>query len=395
MTSLKRALVISQSDLLHDPRVRREIDWLTQSGWTVDTLGLGEMPDPSVRDHFTLGPQARWVRSTLGVLVIYGLLPHRTQFKLLTEDCIPDEAERRVREGEYELILFNDMELIPWVGNSRTFNPAMAATRAHLDLHEYRDPALPMNTPWKILTRRYYKWVRSFVGNARFASRTTVASRLADLWAEELGIEKPTLVRNIPPFEDQKPSPLDGDRVRIIFHGLASPQRGLQEIVDAVRMLDDRFSATFMLKGRAEVIDEIAATFTDIPDRIKIVPPVPMRDLSRVVNEYDVEIMFYRPLTHNLTYALPNKFFEAVQGRLALVVGESPMMAELVRKYGIGIVVSGWEASDLAAALSSLDAKTLAGFKAASDRAAHELNAESEGAAMLAAVTGAPTPSGS
>lgn len=387
MTPGKRALIISQSVLVSDPRVRREIDWFAGSGWTVDTLGLGEVPDPVVRDHFALGRQAGWVRSKLGVLVIYGLLRHRTQFRLLTEDRIPIEAERRTREGEYDLVFFNDTDLIPWIGNSRTFGPGTSDTLMHLDMHEFHDPTLPATSLWRVLTRRYYRWSRSFIGNDRFTSRTTVASRIAELYADEFGIEKPALVRNIPPFEDLTPSPVDPDRVRLVFHGLGSRQRGLKQIVDALRQLDDRFTATFMLMGNPIAQAEIKEYAKDMSDRVQFNPPAPMRDLARVVNQYDLEVMFYRPDSANLEFALPNKFFEAIQGRLGLVIGESPMMAELVRAYGNGAIVSGWTATDLADTLRSIDVDSLRAMKEASHRAARELNAEIEGRVMLATVT--------
>lgn len=399
MTKTKRALVISQSVLVSDPRIRREIDWLAGDGWQVDTLGLGEHPDDAVRDHFALGSQAAWVRSKLGVIVVYTLLPGRRTFARLTEDRIPAEVERRVREGEYELILFNDTDLIPWVGNRVTFGPASAATHIHLDLHEFHEPTLKLNSPWRLLTRRYYRWARRFIGHARFTSRSTVASRIADLYATEFGFERPSLVRNIPPFEQQSPSPVDGEAVRLIFHGLGSRKRGLREIVDALRLLDDRFTATFMLMGNPIANAEIREYASDLPDRVIFRDPVPMRELSKVVNQYDLEVMFYRPESANLEFALPNKFFEAIQGRLGLVIGESPMMAELVRQYDNGVIVSGWTAVDLADALRSLTAERLTQLKEASHRAARELNAEAEGAAMLTAISGtaprdpAPDPS--
>jgi hypothetical protein len=51
-------------------------------------------------------------------------------------------------------------------------------------------------------------------------------------------------------------------------------------------------------------------------------------------------------------------------------------MARLVRDYGLGVVASDFRAESLAAELNALDAEAIAGFKAASHRAAGELCAE-------------------
>ena len=191
------------------------------------------------------------------------------------------------------------------------------------------------------------------------------------------------LVRNSPPFHDQPPSAVDPQNIKLAFHGMASWARGFRDIIDAMRMLDKRFTMTFMLTGSQTVIDELAEYARDLGDRVKIVPPVHMSEISEAINQYDLEIIFFRPLNRNLEYALPNKFFEAVQGRLGLVIGQSPMMAEIVKQSENGIIVDGWTAADLAAAIGSLTAEQIAKFKAASDRAAHTLNAEVEGVVFL------------
>ena len=159
-----------------------------------------------------------------------------------------------------------------------------------------------------------------------------------------------------------------------------------------MRVLPARFSMTFMLMPNPAVRARLQEQIDAHParDRIRIVPPAPMRELAERINGYDLEIIFYRPLERNLEFALPNKFFEAVQGRLGVVVGESPAMAELVREHGIGVVVPGFEGTDLAAALDALTPDDVERIKAASHRAADVLNAEVEREAFLAAVGAAP-----
>lgn len=387
MSERKNALVIVLSEAHNDPRVRRQLTWLHRDGWTVDTIGLGHVPSHEVRDHFTLADQAPWVRTRVGSAVVYGLLPRRWMFRRVAVDRIPREALARIAKGEYDLVVFDDTDYIPLIKDPRVFTKAARSGHAHLDIHEYRESRQRL-TPWRLLTRRYYRWQRSLIGDAAFDSRTTVASRIAEFYAEDFSIEPPALVRNSPPFHDQKPSPVDPSTVRLLFHGLASWARGFEQILDAMRLLDDRFSMTFMLTGNPNNIQRLREAAHDLGDRVRIVPPVPMTDLSAAVNAFDLEIMFYPPTHRNVEFALPNKFFEAVQGRLGIVVGESPMMAELVDQYEMGVVVKGWTGENLANALRALTPDEITAFKSNSDRAARHLNAETEGAVFIAAVTG-------
>ena len=383
MSSTKTALVAVLSEAHNDPRVRRQIDWLVGAGWVVDTIGLGKLPSADVRDHFELTDQARWVRTKLGALVVYGLLPRLVKFRLLVGDRIPPAAKRRIAEGNYDLLIFDEFDFAPIVKDPRVFTSTARRTHLHLDIHEYHEPRLKRVTLWRYLTSGYYKWIRSLIGDPVFATRSTVASRIADFYVEDFAIEKPALVRNSQPFFDQLPSAVDPQNIKLVFHGLASRARGLHDIVDAMRLLDDRFSATFMLTGNPPMISDLREYARDLGSRVQIVPPVPMQEISPEINQYDLEIMFYRPLGRNLEFALPNKFFEAVQGRLGLVIGESPMMAELVKEYANGIIVEGWSPADLAAAINELNAGRVAELKLASDQAARVLNAEAEGAVFL------------
>lgn len=390
MSQPKNALVIVMSHIATDPRVRRQIDWLTDTGWEVDTIGLGDSTE-NVRDHFALTDEPRWIGTKFGTAFIYGLLSHRRKFKVLTQNRIPGEVQRQVREGHYQIIIFNDRHFVPWVADSATFTPQARTGHIHLDLHEYFVASLTKDNLWRRVTSAYYEWARGLFADPTFDTRSTVNDGIARLYEEELGIPRLAIIRNSPPYADLQPGAVDPQEIRLIHHGIASWDRGLREIVDAMRIVDSRFSMTFMLLGSEDVIAELKAYSSDLGDRVRVVPPAAMQDLSAVVNHFDLEIMFYRPKTRNLELALPNKLFEAVQGRLGLVIGESPMMAELVRKHANGIIVTGWTADDLAATLNALSAEDVTRFKTESDSAAHELNADTERTVFLATVDSSRT----
>lgn len=385
--SVKTALVVVLSEVRSDPRVRHQITWLTQAGWTVDTVGLGTHPTDEVRQHFELQAQKSWVRSRIGAVIAYRLLPKRTMFRRLALDRFPEEVKGLLRAGSYGLLVLEDFDFLPLILDPQALHSSQgSATHVHLDMHEYRG-APRVATPWNRLTRRYRAWQRELIGHPRITSRTTVASRIAELYASEFDIEMPSIVRNAPPFEPLVPSPVQQDRISMVFHGLASWQRGFEQILEAMRLLDSRFVMTFMLTGNPNNIDRLRRAAADLGERVRIVPPVPMTEISREINQYDLEIMFYPPVEPNVEFALPNKFFEAIQGRLGVVIGESPMMAELVVEYGLGPIVSGWTGKDLADALAPLTASDVDQYKRAADLAAQSLNAEHEGRVFVEAIT--------
>jgi glycosyltransferase involved in cell wall biosynthesis len=373
----KHALLAVNTDVTHDPRVRRQIDWLTSEGWVVDTLGLGEHPSDQVRDHFALAPIPRFLKTFVGAGLTHTLVPYKRRFGMLIQDRFPAEAKRRVREGEYDLVLVSDYHFVPWFGDPATFPPGRRVAHVHLDLHEWFPPALPTYVRGYQIMRPYHRWIRSFFQHPVIDTRS-VAGATAGFYVEEFGFDEPILVRNMPPREDLDPSPVDPQRIELIHHGLASWIRGFREMVDAMPLVDDRFVLTFMLNGPAEMIDELRAYVEPQKDRIRIVPPVPMRELAKSINPYDVEVMFFPPVTENLMWTLPNKLYEAIQGRLALVTGPTLLMAQAVVEFGNGVVTEGWEPAQLAAAINGLTAERIVEMKKASDAAAAIANAEEE-----------------
>jgi glycosyltransferase involved in cell wall biosynthesis len=176
------------------------------------------------------------------------------------------------------------------------------------------------------------------------------------------------------------------DRIRLVHHGVASLSRGLELMIDAMAQVDERFTLDLMLVGSGPNLESLKKRAAPLGSRVAFPDPVDVRQIPRAINAYDAEIIFFPPLTQNLKYALPNKFFEAVQGRLAIVTGQSSEMVSVVEQYGNGLVVDGWESADLATAINSLSANAIAAMKVASDRAARDLSSATEKRTFLAAL---------
>ena len=371
----RRALVASASRIEGDPRVLRQVEWLRDAGWTVDTLGRGGTPAEVNGRHHVLGERPFPVRVAANVL-----LPSRARYRILETSTIA----RSVYAQPYDLVVINEIELAPWVLAERDRVVAPGG-RVHLDLHEYA-PSQRIGLLHRLVFQRYRTWMVRAISSPVFTSRSTVANGIARLYAENFGIPAPAIVRSTPHFVDQAPSPVAPDRIRLVHHGAASLTRGLALLIDAMAQLDDRFTLEFMLVGSPESVNTLRSQAAPLGDRVTFRAPVDVHTVATVLNDYDAEIIFFPPVTENLRFVLPNKFFESVQGRLALVIGPSVEMVELVERYDNGVVTGGWTAADLASAIETLDAEAVARMKAGSDRAARELSAENEGARFLEAI---------
>jgi len=379
------ALLAVPSEILNDPRVRREIDWLTGEGYVVDTLGFGPHPTPQVRTHFELLPPTVWESSPWRQLVLHGLMTNAAKFRRIIEQRIPAAAADAVRSGEYDLIVFNDRELAPWSRNTEVFGP-IAGTHIHLDMHEYFTGRMRERTPFGFVAWRWQRWLSRRVADQQFTTRSTVSQTLADLYVRDHGMVRPAVVRNMPEYVELEPQTVDPQRIRLIYHGLAHWERGLRDVIDAMDDLDSRFELTFMLTGNPATIAEVRERSARFGNRILFRDPVPVKDISRTINSYDLAVMFYRPISPNIRYSLPNKLFEAAQGRIGVVTGRSVAMLAEHTPYGFGLVVPEWGPAALARALNGLDADGVTQLKQRAHEAARELHAGTDRDVFLGAV---------
>ena len=162
----------------------------------------------------------------------------------------------------------------------------------------------------------------------------------------------------------------------MIHHGAASPNRRLENMIEMMRYLDRRFVLDMILvPGDRSYIAHLRNLARDLPS-VRFLPAVPMPQIPEFVNHYDVGVAAIAPTTFNTKHSLPNKFFEYIQGRLAIVIGPSPEMAKIIREYGCGVVADGFRPRDLANAVMSLDSQRIYAMKMNADRAARHHCAE-------------------
>lgn len=363
---MQKVLIISFSLICNDPRVMRQIR-LLESQYDLTVLGFGEKPDarctfiPVRKEPLSLA--AKFLRGG-GVL----LGAHETYY--WSQHHVRSAVEL-LRETDADLILANDLSTLPLALKCARGRPVL------YDAHEYAPGEYSDALKWRLTLGRMN---RAFCAKylKQTSSMMTVCQGIADEYARNYGV-RPKVVHNAPALQHLSPSSVRDDAIRMIHHGVASRVRKLEQMIAIMNGLDDRFSLDLML------VEEDAAYMTHLRQlahsnpRIRFVAPVPMPQICARINEYDIGLYLLPPDNFNHQHALPNKFFEFVQARLAVAIGPSPEMATLVNLHRCGLVADSFEPSALVLALSSLDAQTLAALKEASDKAAQILCFEHEG----------------
>jgi len=358
---MRHILILSYTDARRDPRVLRQIKALRDRyALTVAGLGVPEL------DGVRFVPIERGKKKSLGeayraLCLLLGVNgPARRRFFL---------RKHHSEDARYDLVICNDAEPLPLAFSLAGSAPVL------FDAHEYYPLEFESSLKWRRFMQRHLTALcRQFI--PRCAAMMTVSQGIAERYQAEFGA-RPVVIRSAPDYHDAVPSPIAEGRVRLVHHGAANRDRGLEQMLDAVRLLDGRFSLDLYLVGDPADVAQLKGRAADAP-RIVFQQPVPMTSLAAMLNRYDMGLCFYPVTTFNVAHCLPNKFFEFIQGRIGLAVGSSPEMSAIVREHGLGIVVEDFTPQCIADALNSLTAEDVSRFKRNAHAAARIYNSENE-----------------
>ena len=110
---------------------------------------------------------------------------------------------------------------------------------------------------------------------------------------------------------------------------------------------------------------------------------MPTLEIAKTINQFDIEMIFFSPITQNLANCLPNKFFEAVQANLAILHGPNREMQLLTKQFGFGICTDSWHFYDLVKTVNSIQPDFINYLKMKSKAANDIFCAETEGVKFI------------
>lgn len=352
-------LIVSFSDIRHDARVKKQISLFAER-YDVTVCGWGEPLDDDV-EQMLFEPRGS-KRSDVAQAAMWHAGMYRAAY------CMePDVryARRLLRGRRFDAVIANDIEPIGMAVDM------FGAGRVHAELHEYYPGLQDQDPAWVKLRQPYYRWMlRHQVSRA--ASATTVSEAIAQRYRDEFAINA-GVVYNALPLLDFTPTPV-GDPIRIVHSGGAQPNRRIEVMMEAVAGSSANVTLDLFLTGQGSAYsDGLYELAQRLGDRITVHPPVPYQELIGTLNAYDIGIHILPATATNNVLALPNKIFDYVQARLAVVVGPTPEMSARVKDFDLGLVTDGFERDEVIRALDLLTAEDVSRWKHNSEAAAVEL----------------------
>ncbi|MEO8663941.1 MAG: hypothetical protein ABI462_00480 [Ignavibacteria bacterium] len=363
-TGKKKILIISVTDQDSDPRVIRQIDFLKDE---YDIFGCGisnRALSPEKFYKISINRRSLPVKIVTGSMILMKMFDRAEKY-ILRSKIKAEFSEDQV--PEFDLIIANDLDSIPIAFKKFRSKKVIA------DLHEYAPEEFEDKLYWKLFHKKYmiHQCSKYF---PLLSGATTVCKSIAEVYNKNFGV-LPVVITNAANYNDLKPMPV-GEKIRIIHHGVAVSSRKIEIMIEAAKMIDNRFTFDLMLiPNEKDYYNKLKVSIAGTKN-IKMIEPVSFNEIIPFCNSYDIGLFILPPVNINYKYALPNKFFEFIQSRLAVITGPSVEMKNIIREYELGISTETFETGEIAGKINALTTEQISFYKKNSGKHAMELSSE-------------------
>lgn len=205
------------------------------------------------------------------------------------------------------------------------------------ETHEYWKAKLPDQPMSHWLTIRIERFVCRRA-DLVIAVNETISNRMAVDYA----IPAPCVVLNVPQAIGlpQPAAPASDEPLRLLYHGIFVPERGIEAAIEAVASMTRPVELT--LRGWGELTDDLERLIArlGVADRVRFAVPVPMHDLPAAALCDHVGLL---PFSAKIGYdlALPNKLFEYMAAGLAVLSSDLIELRRIIDEERIGRLFDG------------------------------------------------------
>jgi glycosyltransferase involved in cell wall biosynthesis len=220
----------------------------------------------------------------------------------------------------------------------------------------------------------------------------TVNDSIARHMEERYGLPEVVVVRNIPALAARSAPPSsalldDMPRPRLVYVGGIQTHRGLEQLIDAMPMIDDAwlFAVGPGLASYRAMLEERVRS-RGLEDRIRFMDPVPLDSVVQTVAQGDLGMCLFQGGYLSYYWTLPNKFFEYIHAGVPVLASNFPETQTIVERYEIGAVCDPSDPAVIAATINDLLSRPddLARMRDNTSKAAQELNWEREQERLVA-----------
>lgn len=350
MTTKKNILILGFSEIKRDQRILRQIHFLKDS-YHLTVLGHGAYED--VNFLSVRGNDKSLLSKGIGALQ---LLTRQYDTYYWQQPRVQDSLQKAA-SVPFDLIVANDIDTLPLALHLSKGKPVI------FDAHEYFPSEFDNSFTWRLFYKKY-KTALCHRHLKQTSQMMTVSQGIAEEYKKRFGVA-PIVVTNACRRFDLQPRKTAEKGIEIVYHGGADPSRQVEQVINLMKLLDPRFTLHLILQPIASHPDyykKMVAMAKQLPN-IRLHEPVPVENIVPFIHQFDLGLHLLPPTSFNNQHALPNRFAEFIQARLAIAVGPSAEMGRIVKEAGCGVVSDDFSIAAMARKLNALTASAIDAFK--------------------------------
>ncbi len=187
-----------------------------------------------------------------------------------------------------------------------------------------------------------------------------VSQSIAQSLEERYGLERVSVLRNLPLYQPRRESDLirqaltiESERPIVLYQGGFLTENGLQDQIDAAK---DFAHAAFVLIGsgpcEARLKEQVRQS--RLEDTVYFIDRVPFRELHSYTCSADVGLCLIKGMGKSFYYSLPNKLFEYMMAGLPVLASNFPEMQRVIDETGAGATANPSDVAGIGQAVSAL-----------------------------------------
>ena len=146
---------------------------------------------------------------------------------------------------------------------------------------------------------------------------------------------------------------LNDNYVLLVYVGLISLWRGIEESIQTLRHLDTNIGLAIIGMGADRYIDTLKelAVKCEVSDRVFFLPPVPNEDVVPLTSGADISLALIQNKSLSYYYAAPNKLYESLTAGIPVVASDFPEMRRVLANSKSGVLVDPANLNEIADAI--------------------------------------------
>ena len=330
---MQRVVLSVTNDLITDQRVNKIAQYLLKSGFDVTIIGRRlknnyRLPDKlyktiRMRLLFNKGP------------LFYAEYNIRLFFLLLFFKA--------------DILVANDLDTLL----ANFLISVIKKKKLIYDSHEYFTEVPELNK--RNFTKKIWLTIEQLI-LPKIKFSYTVSKSIAKIYNEKYGIDM-KVIRNLPLSNKVNLSYCEKiipeNKKIIIYQGVLNIGRGIELVIEAIQFVDN---VLFVIVGDGDIRNELIKLTLklNVSDKVIFTGRVPYEELYSITCKADIGISLEQKVSLNYYYSLPNKFFDYIHANVPVLVSELPEIAEVVKKYNIGVIIHKFDPEYIATQIRNM-----------------------------------------